>query len=242
MNFKESDMYIPVKQHFVSLGFEVKGEVRGVDMVLVKGGEFWAVEMKKGFNVSLIYQALARLNAVGAVFVAIPRKAFMARRGKILHICEKLNLGLITVAMDSPMRLVEVHLLPNLPKSRNTKASRALKAEFNGRNFDNNIGGTSGKAGNKLMTAHRERCLQIACALKATGQSTPTFLIHNHNCHKTAGQILRTNTYGWFEKIDKGIYGLSELGHKALNDPNFANVVEFYSKQEESCTIAESQE
>jgi hypothetical protein len=31
-----------------------------------------------------------------------------------------------------------------------------------------------------------------------------------------AGQMLRDNYYGWFEKIDKGVYGLSADGLKAV--------------------------
>jgi hypothetical protein len=230
MNFIESDMYLPIKAHFEKLGFEVKGEVKGLDVALLKDGEIWAVEMKKGFNITLIYQALKRQQAANAVFVAIPRKAFMARRGPILHICEKLNLGLISVAMDSPMHLVEVHLVPNLPKGRNTKASRAVIAEFSGRNFDDNIGGVKGSKGAKLMTAYKERCIQIAAALKALGAAAPAALVRDHNCPQQAGQILRNNTYGWFKKIEKGIYGLSDEGAKALNNPSFAAIVEFYSK------------
>ncbi|MCJ9754931.1 DUF2161 family putative PD-(D/E)XK-type phosphodiesterase, partial [Neorhizobium sp. BETTINA12A] len=32
----------------------------------------------------------------------------------------------------------------------------------------------------------------------------------------TAGAILRANYYGWFERIDKGVYGLTEAGRQAL--------------------------
>jgi hypothetical protein len=32
----------------------------------------------------------------------------------------------------------------------------------------------------------------------------------------SAGQILLNNYYGWFERIEKGVYGLSDTGIKAL--------------------------
>jgi hypothetical protein len=31
-----------------------------------------------------------------------------------------------------------------------------------------------------------------------------------------AGKILLNNVYGWFERVDRGIYGLTEAGHGAL--------------------------
>jgi len=33
---KETDLYAPVKAHFVALGYEVKGEVGAADMVAIK--------------------------------------------------------------------------------------------------------------------------------------------------------------------------------------------------------------
>jgi hypothetical protein len=85
-DFKEADMYAPLKAFFVNLGYEVKGEVRGLDIALVKDEKLIAVEMKKSFNMSLIYQALRRQKTASGVFAAIPRHVFLKRRGDILHI------------------------------------------------------------------------------------------------------------------------------------------------------------
>ncbi|MCL2235145.1 MAG: DUF2161 family putative PD-(D/E)XK-type phosphodiesterase [Defluviitaleaceae bacterium] len=224
MDFKETDMYQPLKAHFQGLGFDVKGEVKGLDIALVRDGQIWGVEMKKGFTVTLLYQALSRQKATNAVFVAIPRHVFMGRRGHILHILESLSLGLVTVAMDSPALLVDVHLMPNV-KGRNTKASKSLLAEFAGRNFDDNVGGSSGR---KLLTASKERSLQIACALEKLGQAAPSVLVSDFGCNAHAGQILYQNAYGWFVRVSKGVYALSEEGKAALDDPMFARIVEFY--------------
>ena len=35
---------------------------------------------------------------------------------------------------------------------------------------------------------------------------------------KEATRIMRDNHYGWFEKIDNGVYGLTPEGAKALNE------------------------
>jgi hypothetical protein len=31
-----------------------------------------------------------------------------------------------------------------------------------------------------------------------------------------AGKILQSNVYGWFERVDRGVYGLTEAGREAL--------------------------
>lgn len=33
-----------------------------------------------------------------------------------------------------------------------------------------------------------------------------------------AGDILRDNHYGWFERLDRGLYGLTEKGRQALDE------------------------
>ncbi|MCL2854776.1 MAG: DUF2161 family putative PD-(D/E)XK-type phosphodiesterase [Defluviitaleaceae bacterium] len=232
-NFKELDMYPPIKAHFEELGFAVKGEVKGLDAALMRDGQMWAVEMKKGFNTTLLYQALNRQKAVNAVFVAIPRHVFMRRRGHILHILEKLSLGLVTVAMDSPAQLVDIHLMPNITSRRNSKASKALLAEFAGRNFDDNVGGS---AKTKLLTVYREKALQVACALDALGWGqAPT--LRGLGCPDNTYSILRMNTYGWFEKVGKATYALSDAGKAALDDPMFARVVAFYRKESGNAEI-----
>lgn len=225
MDFKEADMFAPLKGFFEEQGFAVKGEIKGLDMALERDGALWGVEMKKSFNMTLIYQTLKRQRSVSAMFVAIPREAFMRNRGDVLHILEKLSIGLVTVAMDSPMRIVECHLLPNMPKTRNTKQAKAMIAEFNGRNFDAGIGGTNNT---KLMTAYRERALHIAVALDICGQSSAAKLVRNFACYEKTLNILRINTYGWFDKVEKGIYTLSSDGKTALNDPNYSKIVDFY--------------
>ncbi|MCL2353978.1 MAG: hypothetical protein FWC69_05045, partial [Defluviitaleaceae bacterium] len=49
-SFKEADMYLPLKGFFEGLGYEVKGEVKGLDMALVKGDTIYGVKLKKAFN------------------------------------------------------------------------------------------------------------------------------------------------------------------------------------------------
>ena len=73
MKFKESDMYEPIRNLLAQQGFVVRGEVKGCDIVAVKGDALWIVEMKLAANITLIYQAMMRQIATDWVFVAIPR-------------------------------------------------------------------------------------------------------------------------------------------------------------------------
>ena len=57
---RESDLYAPVRDYLEGLGYEVRGEVRGCDIAAVRDGELIVVELKTGFTLELIYQALDR--------------------------------------------------------------------------------------------------------------------------------------------------------------------------------------
>lgn len=227
IDFKETDLYAPIKAHFKKLGYVVKGEVKGCDVVLARDGEMAVIELKKSFNISLIYQALDRKKLVGAAYVAVPRHVFVKKRGHIMQIMEKLEIGLITVALDSPIKTVTVHFVPKMGKGRNNARYRALMAEMNGRTFDGNMGGSSKQ---KILTAHRERVLHIACALEKLEQASPAALVKGYGCNKNSGQMLRENFYGWFEKVSRGLYTLSEAGRNALNETQFQEIVRYYRK------------
>jgi hypothetical protein len=62
------------------------------------------------------------------------------------------------------------------------------------------------------MTAYRQQALACAAAL-VDGPLRPRDL---KAITPKAGAMLRDNYYGWFEKIDKGVYGLSGDGAKAV--------------------------
>ena len=229
-SFKEAELYAPLKRFFEKQGYVVKGEVKGCDMAMGKDGEIVVVELKKSFNMSLLYQALDRKRVASGVYIAIPRRALMKNRVHILHILEKLNIGLVTVAMDSPVKTVAAHLVPQLGAIRKGAKARALAAEMNGRTFDGNVGGSTGR---KLLTAHRERVIHMACVLEKIGHGKPSRLVKEYGCYKSAGQMLNRNFYGWFVKLQKGVYALSDVGQAALNDPQFGEIIEYYRKKME---------
>ena len=58
MSMLEEELYIPVKKYFERRGFRIKGEVKNCDMAGVKGDILLIVELKRSFNLKLIYQAM----------------------------------------------------------------------------------------------------------------------------------------------------------------------------------------
>ena len=72
-DFQEKDLYEPVCRMLEEAGYEVKGEVKNCDIAAVIDGEITVVELKKAFNIKLVYQLLERQSFSKYVYAAIPR-------------------------------------------------------------------------------------------------------------------------------------------------------------------------
>lgn len=230
----EVQMYEPVKRFLESRGYTVHAEVKGIDVTAVKDGEMILLELKTAFNLKLLYQALDRQKISDSVYLVIPRpqKANNPSFHKALYIAKKLGLGFITVAMDSPMKSVEVCLEAAGTCKIAPKRHNAVKKELDGRSMDGNMGGSHNT---KLLTAFRERCIHIACALYCFGPMSASVLGKNHGCGGDTYGILYANHYGWFKKIGRGVYDLSEAGTYELEQGEmFREAVCFYMDREQA--------
>jgi hypothetical protein len=219
-NHKESDMYEPVKQLLLTQGFVVRGEVKGCDVTAVKGDDLWIVEMKLQFNMTLLFQAMERLKATDFVFVAIPRPK-RANDKKYLvtqKVLTKLEIGLITVALDSPTLNTEIVLFPGGKNAnRSNKKSSRIKYEAQNRISDT----TGGVTKQQISTAYRERCIKIACVIEAKGAQRSRDFPRDSS-------ILRNNFYGWFKKTDDGSFELTAKGKKYLFENEDSATVTYY--------------
>lgn len=101
---------------------------------------------------------------------------------------------------------------PVLRRSR--KEAQRLMREFALRSGDYNTGGSTRR---KLVTAYRERSLQCALALLCHGPSAPRQVRDWTGC-ANPGTLLRDNVYGWFTRVEKGVYRLTPAGEQALFD------------------------
>ena len=92
----ETDLYPPVKALLEAQGYDVKGEVRGCDVVGVRGDEPpVVVELKRTFGLGLVLQGIDRLAMTDAVYLAVG--AWPARQAGSRRLCRRLGLGLIVV-------------------------------------------------------------------------------------------------------------------------------------------------
>jgi hypothetical protein len=209
----ETSLYRPVKVFLERLGFAVKGEVGGCDLVALKGDDLPVVvicELKLTFNLELILQGVDRATASDEVWLAA--RLSSPGRGResdprFRNLCRRLGFGLLGVL---PNGQVEVLLSPTAPTPRkNTRRQSRLVEEHRRRRGDSAEGGGSRMP---IMTAYRQRALACAAAL-AQGPRRPRDLKASI---PDAYNILHRNVYGWFVAIERGVYDLTETGQRAL--------------------------
>lgn len=231
--FRETDLYEPVRRFLEEEGYMVQAEVKGCDIAAVKEGRLVIVELKKAFGLRLVYQAMERQSRTELVFVAIPRpkKGQREKAWKdMLRLLKRLELGLLTVAMDSPLRTVDVVLEPSDSMAwKNRKKRERLQAELEGRRTDSNTGGMTRR---KIMTAFREKSIHLCCLMEKNGEISTAQLKEQGLTDGYAG-ILSRNYYRWFRRVGKGIYALSEEGRRALEEEDYQKTVEFYRNEGE---------
>lgn len=229
-DFKETDLYEPIRAFLEEEGYQVQAEVKDCDIAAVKDGQLLIVELKKAFNLKLVYQGLERQSLTDQVFVAIPRPKKGAREKAwkdMLKLLKRLELGLLTVALDSPLKTVDVVLEPSDSLAwKNRKKREKLQAELENRQVDGNVGGMTRR---KIMTAFREKSIRLACLLEREGQvSTATLRERGMEEYLP---LLGRNYDKWFGRVEKGVYTLSEKGKEALESEDFAKAVAFYRKE-----------
>jgi hypothetical protein len=208
----ETALYLPVKRFLEKLGFTVKGEVGGCDLVGLSGDPPVVVigELKLTFNLELLLQAVDRAGACDEVWLA----AKMSARGKgresdarYRNLCRRLGFGMLAVTGSGEVEVI-VRPATAAPRRDPKKRSR-LVAEHNKRKGDPTLGGSTRSP---IMTAYRQQALACASAMalgpRRIRELKPEF--------PNAANILRDNFYGWFDRVERGVYGLTDAGRAAL--------------------------
>ena len=218
--YLEAALYSPVKQFLERQGYEVKGEVRGCDLVARRGAEPPViVELKLRFNLPLVLQGVDRLALTERVYLAVPRPERQARGGllaperpEIRKLCRRLGLGLILVGLTRKSVEILEEPVPYRPRQAKSRALRLLD-EFSHRIGDANVGGAVGVP---LVTAYRQDALRCARVL-AHGGPMPVGTLRAAAGVPRAARILQHNVYGWFDRIERGTYRLTPEGDQALS-------------------------
>jgi len=209
----ETTLYLPIKGFLEAAGYSVKGEISGCDLVGLTPDEPPVVvicELKLSFNLELILQAVDRAAASDEVWIA----ARVSAKGKgresdrrYRDLCRRLGFGMLGVADNGTVDVIVSPVAP-MPRKNARKRSRLVN-EHKRRKGDPAVGGSTRAP---IMTAYRQQALACAAALQA-GPLRPRDL---KPIVPTAMNILRGNVYGWFERLERGIYGLTPLGAQAL--------------------------
>ncbi|HSI00258.1 MAG TPA: DUF2161 family putative PD-(D/E)XK-type phosphodiesterase [Reyranella sp.] len=205
----ESDLYAPVKALLEGQGYSVKGEIRGCDVVAIRGDEPPViVELKRTFGMGLVLQGVNRLSLSDAVYLAVG--SWPRNMRDVKKLCRRLGFGLMIVTEARVDILLDP--APYRPR-RDARRLGRLLGEHQRRVGDPNRGGSTTKV--PLMTAYRQQALRCANLLAKHGPMKVAALKLQADAPK-AGVILVQDHYGWFERIERGTYGLTPQGRAGL--------------------------
>jgi hypothetical protein len=216
----EADLYPAVKAFLEAQGYDVKGEIRGCDVVATRGEEPPViVELKLAFSLALLLQGVDRLGLTDRVYLAVSRpRGGRGRRGSVLRrdvrdLCRRLGLGLMTVAPGRSAGCVEVVVdpVPYRPRRRAAALTRLL-GEHTRRVGDPNRGGVTRMP---IVTAYRQEALRCAMLIERGGQASlkalrETGLVPN------ASRILQRDVYGWFRRLERATYALTDRARQDI--------------------------
>lgn len=222
---RESELYGPVRDYLEGLGYEVKGEVKDCDMTALRDGELIVVELKRGFTLELVYQAMDRQRIADGVYVAVPlpKRGYRAPHLRDMEaLCRRLELGLIFVGLTSRGAAqvdVAVHPREAAPPRRDKKRRLAVIREHEGRTGSANTGGVTRR---KILTAYKERALRAAKILRGSGPLLAEDVRSACGGGDVAA-ILSRNVLGWFDREPapggrRYLYRVNEKGLAALEE------------------------
>jgi len=215
---RESDLYPPVKAFLEAQGYEVKGEIGGCDALGTRGDEPPViVELKLQFNLALVLQGVDRLSLTDRVYLAVARPrgrrgpgAFVYHRD-VRKLCRRLGLGLMTVDTASPAVEVLLDPEPYRPRKKAKRLGRLL-GEHARRAGDPTRGGVTRTP---IVTAYRQEALRCALLIR-DGQRTNLKALRETGVVPNAPSILQRDVYGWFQRVSRATYALTERAARDL--------------------------
>ncbi len=226
---KEIQLYDPVRRLLEKNGYLVKAEVNDCDIVAFKEDELAVVELKLHFNLKVVYQAMERRSLTERVYIAIPRPRRYNDKNvrMMLKLLKELGIGLITVGIEgAPVAQFVAEPFKTDVKINSRKKARLLK-EADGRNMDMNVGGSTRT---RIITAYTEASVLALCHMELY-DILNTAKLRQYGYTDKIRNALRSNAYGWFEKVDRGTYAMSQKGVLALEAPENMELVEYYRKE-----------
>jgi hypothetical protein len=220
---QETDLFLPIKAYLEAQGYQVYSEVRGADLLAKKGSEkeeeWIAIEMKTKMSLKLLNQGVARQESFDSVYLALPLEGSQAQipgYKELRKTLVRLGLGMIVARFLRRGSRVEILLHPGEEKRRSRPSKRqGMIREIDGRYAELNQAGEASVV--EKFTAYKQQCLLIAWALEKAGpQGISPKDLRRLDLPERCGALLGQNIYGWFDRIRRGTYTISEAGKIAL--------------------------
>lgn len=214
---READLYPAVKAYLQRQGYEVKAEVGAADVMARRGDEPpLIVELKLGFSLSLFHQGIERLAVTDLVYVAVPHKpgkSFQRALKDNVKLARRVGLGVMTVRLRDDHVTVLADPEPYSPRKSRKKTTRLLRA-FDRLQGDPNIGGATRHG---IVTGYRQDALRCARFLAVHGPSKGAQVKEWAEVPQ-ATRIMADDHYGWFCRVSRGVYDLTDAGRQGLAD------------------------
>jgi hypothetical protein len=167
-------------------------------------------ELKLTFNLELVLQAADRSSISDELWLAVsasPRGRGREHDPRARKLCRLLGVGLLSVSARGKVEVL-VEPVPWRPR-RDTKRRSRIVDEHRRRQGDPALGGSTRQP---IMTAYRQQALACAAALSRAPARPRDLKVELPDAPK----ILLRNVYGWFVRIDRGLYALTDPGRAAL--------------------------
>lgn len=216
----ETELYHPLRHWLQGQGYIVSAEVLNCDIVAHRPDDPEAlivIELKTRMSLDLVAQAAVRKELTDSVYIAVPLKGSRSRlrNSRALRtLLRRLETGLIIVRFLRHGTRVEVvlHPVPFVPRVARRRRGRIIR-EIDGRYAELDPGGLPGST--RRLSAWRQKSIRVALLLQSTGAASPAEL-RARGAPPQTQTILSRNTYGWFDRIRRGVYALSQEGVAAL--------------------------
>ena len=210
---KEADLYPPVKAYLQAQGYAVKGEVGAADVVGLRGDDLVIVELKSAFSLALFHQGVARLALTDQVYLAVPEGGRIKALRANVKLARRAGLGVMTVRLRDGHVTVLADPGPYAARSAPKKRARLLRA-FARLQGDPNAGGATRHG---IVTGYRQDAVRCARFLALNGAAQGA-VVAKGAAVPEATRIMRDDHYGWFEKVARGVYDLTQAGRQGLAD------------------------
>ncbi|MCG3269215.1 DUF2161 domain-containing phosphodiesterase [Yoonia sp. I 8.24] len=210
---READLYPPIKAHLQRQGYDVKGEVGSADVVGRRGDDLIVVELKLGFSLALFHQGIERLALTDDVYIAVPAGGRAKALKANVNLARRAGLGVMTVRARDGFVEILADPGPYAARKSKKKKTRLLRA-FDRLQGDPNAGGATRHG---IVTGYRQDAVRCARFLAIHGPSKGA-KVKDWAEVPQATRIMADDHYGWFERVDRGIYALTDAGKQGLAD------------------------